>query len=131
MDLAAQDETLGADSRVVTGGKPGDLVAALAAEAASPLSRVVDHAGQRAECGVGGLAGADDCRGHVDAVLANVDVRPGHELARLALRPTAEGAGQLGRQPAAATPATAAAGRLDDLVDPLVAEIQGGGELTQ
>ena len=132
MNLAAQDKALRADGRVIgklssriadAGGKSSDLVAALAAEAASPLRHVVGDAVQRAKRSFGGLAGADDCLGQLDALLADVDARSGHELARLSLPPAAEGAGQVWREPAAPAPSPCPAGCLDDLVDPLVAEI--------
>jgi hypothetical protein len=140
VDLAAQDEALGADGRVSgklasrvadAGGKSCDLVAALAAEAASLLGHVAGDALQRAERGFGGLAGADDRLGRLDALLADVDARPGHELPGLSLRPPAEGTGQIGGKPAAPSPSPPPAGGLDDLVDPLVAEMQGCGELAQ
>ena len=133
VDLAAQDQALGADGRVAgrlssrvagAGGESGDLVAALAAEAASPLGHVAGDALQRAERGFGGLSGSDDCLGRLDALLADVDARPGHELAGLLLRPPAERAGQVWGEPAALSLSPPPAGGLDDLVHPLVAEVQ-------
>src|SRR5829696_9434780 len=96
------------------GGKSSDLVAAFAAEAASLLGHVVGDAAQRAKRSFGGLAGADDGLGHLDALLADVDVRPGHELSRLPLPPAAEGAGQVWREPTAPAPSPCPAGCLDD-----------------
>ena len=141
VDLAAQDEAFGANGRVTgtlagdrvadAGGKAGDLVAALAAEAASPLGHVAGDGLQRAERGFGRLSGADDRLGHLDALLADVDAGPGHELAGLPLRPPAEGTGQVWGKLAAPSPSPPPAGCLDDLVDPLVAEVQGGSEFAQ
>lgn len=141
VDLAAQDEALGADGRVTrmlaasqvpdAGGKSCDLVATFAAEAASRLGYVAGDTLQWAERGLGGLAGTDDRFGGIDAFLADVDARPGYELSCLSLRPPAEGTGQIWGMLAAPSPSSRSAGGLDDLVDPLVAEVQGGGEFAQ
>src|SRR5258708_9204503 len=140
VDLAAQDQALGADGRVAgrlssgvtcADGESGDLVAVLAAEAASRLGHVAGDALQRAERAFGGLSGSDDCLGRLDALLADVDARPGHELAGLSLRPPAERAGQVWGEPAALSPSPPPAGGLYDLVHPLVAEVQRRGGLAQ
>jgi hypothetical protein len=140
VDLAAQDEALGADSRVAgrlssrrpgAGGESGDLVAVLTAEAASPLGHAAGDALQRAERGFGGLAGSDDCLGRLDALLADIYARPGYEPSGLPLRLPAERTGQIMGTSATPSPLPAPTGGLDDLVDPLVAEVQGGGEFAQ
>ena len=76
-----------------------------------------------AETQPAGVSFKDWMLGQLDALLADVDVRPGHQLPRLPLPPAAEGAGQVWREPAAPAPSPCPTGCLDDLVDPLVAEM--------
>jgi hypothetical protein len=72
--------------------------------------------------------------GQGDAVVADVYAGAGDQLAYLLLVPPAERAGESqvgvrGLALAAADPAAGTAGLLDDLVHPLVAEAQVGGDL--
>jgi len=139
VNLPAQGEALGADSRitgklagwVVDGGKPGDLAAVLAAEAAPLPGPARRDRLQGTERGFGGVPGADDRLGHLGAPLADVHAGPGHELPGFSLRPPAERAGQLGGLPAPPSPSARAAGCRDDLMDSLVAEVQDCGEFAE
>jgi hypothetical protein len=83
---------------------------------------------------VNGLTGADHAAGQAGAPVADVHAGAGDQLFHLLLRSPAERAGQQVGVPAAlsgAHPAAGAAGLLDDLVHPLMAEAEGSGELAQ
>ncbi len=78
------------------------------------------------------------CRGPIavsaarpERMTADVYAGPGHETADRRLRPPAERAGKVRREAAVPSPSACPAGCLHDLVDPLVAELQGCGELAQ
>jgi hypothetical protein len=91
---------------------------------------------QRAEPGVGSVTRGDHAPGQANAALADVRAGTGDQLAHLVLRLPAERAAQqqIAVGPAGlgtAQPAAGAAGLLDDLVHPLVAEAEGGAELAQ
>src|SRR6266404_6483335 len=140
MDLAAQDEALGADRRVTArlddgvadaGGNARDLVAVLAAEAAPSLGGVLRDGLQGTERGYGGVPGADDFLRCLDALFADIYAWPDYEPLDGWLRPPAERAGKIRGERAAPYPSARAAGCLHDLVDPLVAELQGCGEFAQ
>jgi len=140
VDLPAQDEALGAYGRVSgnladwvadAGDKAGDLLAVLAAEAAPPLGRIVRDGLQGAERGFGGVPGADNNLGPLDALLTDVYAGPGYEPLGLPLRPSAERAGKIRGKVAAPSPSACPAGCLDNLVHPLVTEVQGCAEFAQ
>jgi esterase/lipase superfamily enzyme len=142
-DLVAQGQALRADGRELRGrpsgpgghgGQAGRLGAVLAAEAAPQAEHVLRHGLHRAERGAGRLTGADHGLSQRDAPVADVHARAGDQLADLLLRLHAERALQprLGQAAAGASgPAAGAAGLLDDLVHPLVAQAQGRGDLAQ
>ena len=134
-----------------TRGQAVDLVALLAAEAARQLGlrlafrlTVLGHHDHRDERAAGHRAGADHVPGLGDAGIADVYVGARDQLLDLGLVLTAERAGQFRSRTARlaltrlalswlalAEPAAGAAGRLDDLVDPLVAEAEGAGQLAE
>lgn len=140
-DFAAQCQAFGADRDPGSGCKPGDLVAALAAEAALDGSAVLVvvadwcHRGKRSG---GWLASRDHPVCPVDAFVADVHPGAGDELSDLLLLLAAERAFQhrarlgiaLARADDAA-PGPGAPCSLDDLVDPLVAEAERIGDLAQ
>ena len=112
----------------------GHLVTALTAEAALHPGFLLGPGGQLGDLRGDRLTVADHDHGQVDAAVADVDAGARDQLLDLLLILAAERAHQqprVGPDPVAAQPAAGTAGRLDDLVHPLVAEAQAGGELAQ
>src|SRR5205807_3681383 len=123
----ADPKTRLADVRGGPGNDRPHPTAALAAEGAAALGagRRAFQAGTRhaAHCALGGF----------DTRFADEDVRSGNQLGDLALRTIAPGAHEISchvaRPPDAGPPA--AAGALDDLLDPLMAQRERIGDLAQ
>ena len=144
-DLVAQVKALGTDRGAGRGpvhrhlrhdGHAVDLPAVLPAERALDAGCVPGHRYHLAERGDGGVTGAEQVPGQGNAAVADVYARAGDQLVHLLLLLPAERAGQeqiagRGLPLPAADPAAGSAGLLDDLVHPLVAEAQAGGDLAQ
>src|SRR5262249_44998748 len=138
VDLAAQREAFAADGgvgaefpvRIVERGcESADSVSVFAAEAAATGSRGSGDCLEGSDPGSFAALCGDDRVGGGGTGLADGDAGSGDELARLALRTGAERAVQLGRRALPSAPAARPAGRFDDLVDALMAQLQLVGEL--
>jgi len=140
-DLPAQVETRGADGRITSnlaagriadgGGEPGDLVAPPAAEAAPPLGHVTGNGLHPAKLHCRRRSGVDSRIRRLDAFVTDVYPGPGYERAAMSVWASTEGTGEVLGRPAASSPSPPTAGGLDDLVHPLVTEVESGGEFPQ
>ncbi len=129
-NLHAELDARSADAHSWTGGQPSDLTAGLPAERAAEGGAGGHWVNPGSRRVLRSVARHDEAR-QSHAFIADGHARPGDEFCDLLSGRTAEGAREIGAEPATGFPVGPATGRLHNLVHPLMTQGEGIGDVPQ